>query len=560
MSERRSAEREPDALDSTMVLNPVVGVSTEDLLRTARDLLGRALLQPGVVLEHTAQLWQDAARVLLGQSDLAPEDGDRRFSHQAWQKNLLYRRALQGWLAWHKNLRGFVLHSSRGETDAKRAEFMVDLIADALAPTNFLLGNPAALERAFETGGTSLLQGLRHYLDDLLENHGMPSQVDKSQFEVGRNVASTPGAVVHRSEIFELIQYTPVTGRVYQKPILIVPPQINKYYVYDISPDKSFVAHAVAQGLQVFILSWRNPGREHRHWGLDDYVAAVEEGISVALEISGQRTLNGVGACAGGITFAATLGYLAAAERPLVDSITLMVNVLANDPADSVLGLFVDQRTIETARKRSASQGVLDGSDMARIFSWMRPNDLIWNYVVSNYLLGEKPPAFDILYWNSDSTRLPARLHSDFLEIFEQNPFGEPGKLVVRGKPIDLRQTTCDAFITGGTTDHITPWQACYRSTQLFGGPVTYVLSTAGHIQSIVNPPKNSKRKYLLNPELPADANAWLAGASERDGSWWTYWYGWIKERSGPEIAPPPGLGSAAHPVLAPAPGSYVHE
>jgi polyhydroxyalkanoate synthase len=560
MTERRRTDPEPDAVDSTLVLNPVVGLRTEDMLRTARDLLSRALLQPGVVLEQTARLWQDGARILLGQSELAPEESDKRFAHRAWQKNALYRNALQGWIAWHQSLRGFVEGSGLDEIEARRSAFLVDLIADALAPTNFLVGNPAALERALETGGTSLIQGLRHYLDDLLTNQGMPSQVDKSQFEVGRNVASTPGSVVHRSKLFELVQYAPTTDKVFEKPIVIVPPQINKYYVYDISPDKSFVAHAVAQGLQTFILSWRNPTPEHRHWGLDDYVGAVEEGIEAALEITGQETLNGVGACAGGITFAATLGHLQATRRPLVDSITLMVNVLVNETSDSVLGLFVDENTIENARKRSASRGVLDGSDMARVFSWMRPNDLIWNYVVSNYLLGEKPPAFDILYWNSDSTRLPAKLHSDFLEVFEKNPFREPGALVVRGEPIDLKATTCDAYITGGTTDHITPWQACYRSTQLFGGDVTYVLSTAGHIQSIVNPPKGSKRKYLLNPELPEAADEWLAGATEHPGSWWTHWYEWIGARSGAQRPAPRALGSKTHPVLAPAPGSYVRE
>ena len=289
---KRGSEREPEALDSTTVLNPVVGFSTEDLLRTARDLLGRALLQPSVVLEQSARLWQDSARIFLGRSDLAADQGDKRFGHQAWRDNALYRNTLQGWLAWHRSLRGFVAASDLGEVDIKRAEFLVDLIADAVAPTNFLLGNPAALERALETGGTSLFQGLRHYLDDLVTNQGMPSQVDRSQFEVGRNVA-TPGAVVHRSEIFELIQYTPTTPRVYAKPILIVLPQINKYYVYDISPEKSFVAHAVAQGLQTFILSVAQPNAGPPALGARrHHVAAVEEGISAALEISGQETLN----------------------------------------------------------------------------------------------------------------------------------------------------------------------------------------------------------------------------------------------------------------------------
>jgi polyhydroxyalkanoate synthase len=404
------------------------------------------------------------------------------------------------------------------------------------------------------------MQGFRNYLDDLVENQGMPSQVDKSQFKVGGNMAATPGSVVFRNPLVELIQYRPTTESVLERPCFIVPPQINKYYIYDMSPAKSFVAHAVAQGLQVFIVSWRNPRREHRKWGLDDYVAAIEEAIDATLEITGQETVNGIGACAGGITFAAALGHLAAVGKEKVSSITLMVNVLVNDPGDSVMGLFANDVTIEAARRRSARAGILDGKSTARVFNWMRPNDLIWNYVVNNYLHGEKPPVFDILYWNNDTTNLPAKLHSDFLDIFKSNPFRERGKLVVRGEPIALKDVTCDAYITGGTTDHITPWQACYRSTQLFGGPVTYVLSTAGHIQSIVNPPDGGKRKYFLNPELPPDPDQWVGAATQHDGSWWVHWYDWVKARAGETVPRPAALGSERHPPLCDAPGTYVHE
>jgi len=511
-------------------------------------------------MEQSARLWQEWIRITFGQADLAPDPKDRRFSDPAWEENPLYRRAAQRWLAWRRSLEGWVEKTDLDELDRQRARFLVDLLADAVAPTNFLLGNPSALRRARETGGRSLVQGFRNYLDDLVKNQGMPAQVDKSQFKVGGNMASTPGAVVFRNELVELIQYRPTTETVQERPCFIVPPQINKYYIYDMSPAKSFVAHAVAQGLQVFIVSWRNPKPEHRRWGLDDYVEAIEEAIDATLEITGEDTVNGVGACAGGITFAAALGYLAAVKKEKVSSITLMVNVLVNDPGDSVMGLFANDATIEAARLRSARAGILDGKSTARVFNWMRPNDLIWNYVVNNYLHGEKPPVFDILYWNNDTTNLPAKLHSDFLDIFKNNPFRERGKLVVRGEPIDLKQVTCDAYITGGTTDHITPWQACYRSTQLFGGPVTYVLSTAGHIQSIVNPPEGGKRKYFLNPELPADSDLWVAGASQHDGSWWVHWYDWVKARSGETKPTPQQLGSEQHSPLCDAPGTYVHE
>ena len=395
----------------------------------------------------------------------------------------------------------------------------------------------------------------------LLHNGGMPSQVDKTPFTVGGNLATTPGKVVLRNPLLELIQYQSTTPRVETRPVFIVPPQINKYYVYDLSPEKSLVRYLVDAGFQVFIVSWRNPTSEYRDWGLAEYIDALESAIDATREITGQRSVAGVGACAGGITFATALGYLAALGRAdKVTSLTLMVNVLDTHREDSVTGLFMTDEAIEAARKRSARAGVLDGRDTARVFNWMRPNDLIWNYVVSNYLLGENPPAFDILYWNNDTTRLPARLHSDFLDIFKDNPLRHPGMLKIRDVPIDLTQVTCPVFITGGTTDHITPWQACYRSTQLFGGPRTFVLSTAGHIQSLINPPGSSKRRHYVNADTPADAEMWRRSASEQSGSWWPYWVDWLRERGVGENAAPTIWGSAVHPPLADAPGSYVFE
>jgi polyhydroxyalkanoate synthase len=449
--------------------------------------------------------------------------------------------------------------------DRQRAHFLLGLVTDALAPSNFLLGNPSALQRARETRGGSLVKGARNFIDDVLHNGGMPSQVDKRPFKVGENLANTPGAVVFRNPIIELIQYTPRTPRVQTRPVFIVPPQINKYYVYDLAPEKSLVRYLLDAGFAVFVVSWRNPTPEFRDWGLAEYVDALEAGIDAARAITGQRSVAGIGACAGGITFAAALGYLAALGRAdKVASLTLMVNVLDTHPEDSVAGLFMTDEAIEAARKRSARDGVLDGGDTARVFNWMRPNDLIWNYVVSNYLHGETPPAFDILYWNNDTTRLPARLHSDFLDIFKDNPFRHAGMLRVRDVPIDLKQVTCPVFITGGTTDHITPWQACYRSTHLFGGRATFVLSTAGHIQSLINPPGSSKRRYFTNTAtndavLP-DADAWLRGATEQSGSWWPYWSDWLKEHGVGENAAPLTLGNPQYPPLGAAPGTYVFE
>ena len=547
--------------DSALTLNPVVGLSLEDVQAAGQALIREGLTQPAIYLEHASRLFRDWVGITTGDSDLKPAPRDRRFTDEAFETNPVYRTLLQGWLAWQQRTLEWVDALELKEIDRDRARFVVQLYIDAMAPTNFLPGNPSALRKAYETGGRSLITGLSNFVDDLRQNGGMPSQVDKSAFEVGGNLATTPGAVVFSTPILELIEYQPASREVKERPVFIVPPQINKYYLYDLSEDNSVVRFLLAEGFQVFIISWRNPSAEHRDWGMNDYVDSIDRAIDACLEITGADAVNSVGACAGGITLATALGSFAhKATLDRVNSLTLMVNVLEQQDDDSVIGLFATDDAIENARKRSASAGVLDGQDTARVFNWMRPNDLIWNYHVSNYLLGGSPPAFDILFWNNDTTRLPAKLHSDFLDMFRDNPLSRQGELEVNGSPVDLKKVTCDVLITGGTTDHITPWQACYRSTKLFGGEITYLLSRAGHIQSLLNPPTNSKRTYFLNPELPDTAAAWLEGAEEHQGSWWPYWSGWLAERGGEDAPAPATLGSETYPAGFAAPGSYVHE
>lgn len=555
--------KEPNASldDHVVTLNPIVGVNLEDLARTGAEVLQAAMLQPMLAAEHVLRFNTELVRILFGNSERQPAPGDRRFADEDYRSSPLFSRLAQSWVAWSAVLNEWVEAMGFEGEELDRARFVAALAVDSLAPPNFLLGNPAALRKAFASRGASLATGLKHFVDDLRHNHGMPSQVDKSAFKVGGNLASTPGAVIHRSGIVELIQYQPRTDRQHGQPLLIVPPQINKYYVYDLAPDKSMVGYLLDEGFQVFMVSWRNPTPDHRSWGLDDYVLALDEAMEVTREVSGAERINVVGACAGGITLATALGYLAGRDDlGKVASLTLMVNVLQPAVEDSVIGLFAGDEAIEAARKKSARAGVLDGADTARIFNWMRPNDLIWNYVVSNYLLGETPPAFDILYWNNDTTRLPARLHSDFLDIFKDNLLIRQGELSIKGVPIDLKRITVPAFVTGGTTDHITPWQACYRTTQLLGGEVTYVLSTAGHIQSLINPPASSKRKFYTNPDNPPSADAWRKQAQEHGGSWWPYWAGWLKSLHPGDIEAPVAFGSERHPELAPAPGTYVFE
>jgi polyhydroxyalkanoate synthase len=560
-SDNTASHPEEAAVESTLALNPVVGFGVDDIVKAGVKVVRQGLLQPAIGIEHATRLWQESVRIAFGASETTPDPKDARFKDPAFHENGVYRRIAQGWVAFERGIHEWVDSVGFDPIDRQRAHFLFGLVSDGLAPTNFLLGNPSALKKARETRGASLVKGARNFIDDLVHNGGMPSQVDKTPFKVGVNLANTAGTVVFRNPILELIQYRPTTANVETRPVFIVPPQINKFYVYDMSPDKSLVKYLLDAGFQVFMVSWRNPTAENRDWGLADYIDAIEAAIEATREITGHRSVSAVGACAGGITLTAALGYMAAQGRAdRVSSLTLMVNVLDTHPEDSVTGLFMTDEAIEAARKRSARQGVLDGQDTARVFNWMRPNDLIWNYVVSNYLHGETPPAFDILYWNNDTTRLPARLHSDFLDIFKDNPFKNAGALRIHDVPIDLKKIHCPVFITGGTTDHITPWQACYRSTQLFGGPATYVLSTAGHIQSLINPPGASKRRYYLNPETPQDHEAWRRDAREHNGSWWPFWTDWLKARGIGENVAPQTLGSATHPPIADAPGTYVFE
>lgn len=547
--------------EQILTLNPVVGVSLEDLLKSAMKVLREGVVQPTVAAQHLLEFNAELTRILFGASDVSPNPRDRRFAADAFSSGGLYTRVAQSWLAWQRTTNQWVEAIGFEGDDLERAKFIVSLATDALAPTNFLLGNPSALQRAFDTRGASLVRGLKNLIHDINHNHGMPSQVDKSAFAVGDNLATTPGAVIYRDDILELIQYQPATDDVNVCPVLIVPPQINKYYVYDLSPEKSMVQFLLNSGMQVFVVSWRNPRPEHRSWGLTDYIHSLDHAIDHTRAIADYDKTHVVGACAGGITLASALGYLAGrSDLAKVASLTLMVNVLQPTSDDSVMGLFASDEAIETARKKSAKDGVLDGNDTARVFNWMRPNDLIWNYVVSNYLHGEAPPAFDILYWNNDTTRLPAQLHSDFLDIFKDNTLAKQGALQIDGVPVDLAKIDCPAYITGGTTDHITPWQACYRSTQLLGGEITYVLSTAGHIQSLINPPGNPKRKFFSNPETPPDCEQWLAQAEEHPGSWWPHWVEWQRNINAETKAAPTTFGDSDHPELAAAPGTYVHE
>lgn len=538
----------------------MVGFTREDVLDAAGRLLRLLSLNPLTVARKEAALAMELTRIVAGRSNIKPDRHDRRFRHGIWHRHPYYRRLMQAYLAWARTLREILESLNANEDDKTRARFLLMQVIAAAAPTNYPLGNPGFIGNALRTRGLSVVRGLRNLIRDVADNHAMPRQVDERPFRVGRNLANSPGAVVFRNAVCEVIQYSPRTEQVDATPVLIVPPQINKYYIIDLAPEKSFVRYATEHGQQVFTISWRNPTPAQRDWGLETYVSAAKEAINAVLEITGADSLKLMAACAGGFTAAVLLGHMTAlGEGHKIAGLTLLVTVL-DTRARSLLGLFANDTAIKAAIARSRSKGVLDGGDMARAFAWLRPDDLVWSFVANNYLLGNDPPAFDILYWNNDTTRLPAQFHADLLNIFRQNPLDKPGGMRMLGTPIDLSQVDCDAFIIAGTTDHITPWQACYRSTQLFGGNVRFVLSSSGHIQSIVNPPSNPKARYYLNDEHGPDPEAWLEGARAHRGSWWALWLEWARQHSAGEAEAPKRLGSDAHPPGAPAPGRYVFQ
>ena len=558
MQENTATDSPPAPQTYLNVHNAMLGVHGKDLYSTLRTLALQGLRQPLHSARHALALGGQLSRVLLGDTLYPLDPNDLRFSDPTWRLNPLYRRSLQAYLAWQHQLQQWVEHSNLAEDDRARARFILAMLTDAIAPSNSPL-NPLALKELFNTGGNSLVKGLRQLLDDVVNNGGMPRQVNKLAFEVGRNLATSAGAVVYRNELLELIQYKSMSEKQYERPLLIVPPQINKYYIFDLSADKSFVQYALKNGLQVFVISWRNPDARHREWGLSTYVEALEQAMDVCREITGSRSVNLLGACAGGLTNAALQGHLQA-KRQLrkVSSATYLVSLL-DSQVDSTPMLFADEKTLEAAKRRSYQQGVLDGRDMAKVFAWMRPNDLVWNYWINNYLLGKQPPAFDILYWNNDNTRLPAALHGDILDFFKLNPLKHAGGLEICGTPVNLQKVTVDSFNVAGVNDHITPWAAVYRSTQLLGGHKRFLLSNSGHIQSILNPPSNPKANYYEGSHLNGNANEWHAEANNLHGSWWPTWLEWVQKRSGEQRPTLSTLGNQHYPPQEKAPGTYVH-
>ncbi|MBC7372848.1 MAG: alpha/beta fold hydrolase, partial [Frankiales bacterium] len=501
--------------------------------RAGLKLAARLAARPLDTTRVTARVALELGKVIVGVSQVEPGKRDKRFADPAWTGNPVLHRLCQGYLVAGSALERVVEDADLDWRSEQQMRFVVQMVVDAMAPSNNPLLNPLALKTGLETGGRSYLTGARQFVQDMATRPRIPSMVDGRGFSVGGNLAVTEGAVVLRTPIFELIHYRPRTEQVLTAPLLVVPPMINKFYIADLAPDRSMVAFWLDQGQQVFAVSWRNPSAEHRAWDLDTYAGSVLAALDAVEEITGSPRSHVLGLCAGGIVTSCAVSHLVASGRgDRIAGLTLGVTLLDQERAGTV-GSMVDANTAQFAVAASQRKGYLDGKALAGVFAWLRPNDLIWNYWVNNYLLGKRPPAFDVLVWNADTTRMPAGLHRDFIRMTLDNALTHPGSFEVLGAPVDLSKIDVDSYVVAGSTDHICPWDSCYRSAHLLGGDTRFVLSTAGHIAALVNPPTNPKSNFRVNDALPASGAEWLAGAVTHPGSWWTDHAAWLAARSG---------------------------
>ncbi|MEA2129356.1 MAG: poly[(R)-3-hydroxyalkanoate] polymerase subunit PhaC [Solirubrobacteraceae bacterium] len=525
---------------------------------------GRLLLslarRPVKVANRGSSLAVGLAQVVAGSSRREPQKGDRRFSDPAWEESWLFRRLVQGYLAIADEARGLVDDAELDWTHDQQVRIVVDNLIDALAPTNFPLSNPTALKATIDRGGENFVVGARQFAKDMSASPRIPANNDRTAFVVGETVACTPGAVVARRPKYELLQYQPVTEEVREVPVIFIPPMISKFYCVDLSPGRSLIEYLVAHGQQTFTMSWKNATKNEAHWDFDSYMEAIIEALKTTAEVCSTDRVHVAGLCLGGIMSTCAVSHLAqTGEQDLIAGLTLNVTVLDNERAGPVLAL-TSPASAAVAKAKSNRQGYLAGTELATTFAWLRPNEMIWNNVVNNYLLGKKPPAFDLLYWNGDSQNMPAAAHRDLVQFGLDNPLARPGAVTVLGTPIDLSKITADAYAVGAETDHLTPWGHCYRTVNLLGGDTRFVLSSSGHIAAIINPPGNPRARYHVADEHPADAEEWLAAAEKKPGTWWDDWVAWLAERSGPLKAAPQKLGNRKHKVLGPAPGAYVLE
>ena len=509
-------------------------------------------------------LWQNTARRMMGMDHTPVIDAsatDRRFKDDAWKESEVFDFIKQSYLLSARFVQDVVTHvDGLDPKTAQKVDFYSRQFIDAMSPSNFLLTNPEVLRKTAETGGENLLKGLNNLLGDLERGKGRLhiKMTDTDAFKVGGNIGVSPGKVVYQNELMQLIQYTPTTEKVLKRPLLIGPPWINKFYILDLRPRNSFVRWAVAQGHTVFVISWVNPDEKLAEKGFDAY---MQEGYLAALDAieqaTGEREVNAIGYCLGGTLLASTLAYMAVKGDNRIKTATFFVTMMDFTEAGE-LGVFIDEEQLNALEDKMNKRGYLEGSEMASTFNMLRANDLIWSFVVNNYLMGNDPFPFDLLYWNADSTRMPAKMHSFYLrKMYQENLLAQPGGITLAGVPIDLGKIKVPAYFLSTREDHIAPWKSTYRGTQLLGGTKRFVLAASGHIAGVVNPPEGGKYNHWINEELPPDPEAWFAGATELAGSWWPDWHRWVLSHGKAQVAARvPGEGKL--PAIEDAPGSYV--
>jgi polyhydroxyalkanoate synthase subunit PhaC len=564
----------PERFSSPPVLD-LVGIAENFTFEAdPAGLLRELLITAGMTLKNPAGIMAANARLLWGSAaafraavertfgydrpgPIAITRGDRRFSDSAYQQNPAYFLLSQQYLLFSQLVADLLDTAGVSGSREAKARFAADFLVDALAPTNTLAGNPAAIRKAFDTGGMSIVKGLRNMADDLRHNGGWPSQVDKSGFEVGVNMAATPGSVVYRSNLVELIEYSPQTAETYSVPLLFCPPWINKYYIMDLARGKSLIEWAVQHGHRCFAISYRNPDKSMSDYGFRDYLfGGPLDAVRVVRDITGARQVNTLSVCLGGTLTALGLAYNAARGDESINSATFL-NTHTDFTQPGSLGVFTDEATVAHLEKQMQQKGFLDSSTMARTFSALRPNDLIFQYVGNNWLCGNKPPSFDLLAWNEDSTRMPAKMHSEYLRsCYLRNEFAR-GEFEIDGDRLDPGLVDIDTYVLAAVDDHIVPWTSGYKTTQLLGGKSRFVLSSSGHIAGIVNPP-NPKAKHWVNDNVPGDPHEWKANAGLVNATWWQDWTAWIGERGGPMVPASDHLGNEGYPPIEDAPGSYV--
>ncbi len=515
-------------------------------------------------LKQASELWNAS---LQGNAGAAPQPlKDRRFASPAWSSNPASAFMAQLYLLNARTLQEMADKVEAEDKTRARIKFAVQQFVDAAAPSNFLALNPEAQALALQSKGESISKGMQQLWDDLQRGH--VSQTDESAFEVGRNVATTAGDVVFENDFFQLLEYKPLTEQVFERPLLMVPPCINKYYILDLQPDNSLIRYAVAQGHRVFVLSWRNPDESCKAWTWDDCIEhAAIQAISVVQDISGAKTIDTLGFCIGGTILSTALGVLAARGEQPAASVTLLTTLI-DFTSNGILDIFVDEASVHQRETTIGAQapngpGLLKGQELATTFSFLRPNDLVWNYVVANYLKGEAPPPFDLLYWNGDSTNMSGPMYCWYLRhTYLQNELKLPGKLTVCGEKLDLGKIKAPIFIYGSREDHIVPWEAAYRSTQVFTGERTFVMGASGHIAGVINPASKNKRSHWLASDdaLPAAPEQWLAAAEEHAGSWWPVWADWLAAHAGALKPAPKAPGNRKYKAIEPAPGRYVKQ